>query len=487
MGNITDTARSETRDFAAHPFDDVDALVLSQLMYERMPSCVPTLADAERQYGSFVARLRSCSPRHPLRSLKTLWRRPFPSVPIRTIDHNLGPSDFRLDTNYAGLGDPECTAEFFRVLAVNPRYAPLGFGAYEELHDEARQMQFAAMTVDLGRIPRVTATEPPSTTKQQPAATNRTADQDSAKQTTTNQPTTAKQPDTGPSNTPPAPTLAVVFRGTDTSLVGWKEDLNMACQYPIPAQEAAARYLARVADLWPGRLLVMGHSKGGNLAVYAAMAVPETVRERIDVVYSLDGPGFLPGMMGSHAPEYHAVKAKVRKIVPESSSVGMIFEQLDDDSLAEYAAFVPVRSDGTGVMQHFAFTWQIGRQIGRPSDSKTAATETTTPEISETTETVDGGFSPAPDGLSPIARRFNKSLNDWVLSMPVEQRRRVIDSVYDVLRASGVTSIVDLPKSLPGSIPAMLGAVRSLSADDLAQAGSALRLLAAATLNNLGR
>ncbi|PLS30570.1 hypothetical protein Uis1B_1558 [Bifidobacterium margollesii] len=444
MGNITDFARVETRDFTARPFDDVDALVLSQLMYERMPDCVPTLADAERRYAGLPARLRSFSPAHPFASLRALWNPPFPAVSLKRIDHDLSPSDFRLDTNYAGLGDPACTAEFFRILAVNPRFADLRFGAYEELHDETRQVQFGAATVDLGRIP--------------------------------------------------APTLAVVFRGTDTSLVGWKEDLNMASRYPIPAQEAAARYLCRVASLWPGRLLVMGHSKGGNLAVYAAMAAPDEVADRIGCVYSLDGPGFLPELMGDRAADYHAIKAKVRKIVPEASSVGMIFEQLDDADLGEYAAFVPVKSDGVGVMQHFSFTWQIdvagvdGERRFEEAVSGVAAPTGTSAATSAGAGATSAGSGPAASaGLATSSMRFNRSLNDWVLSMPVEQRRRVIDSVYDVLRASGVTSIVDLPKSLPGSIPAMLAAVRNLSADDLAQVGSALRLLASATLNNLGK
>ena len=464
MGNITDFARIETRDFTARPFDDVDALVLSQLMYERMPDCVPTLAEAERRYAGLPARLRSFSPAHPFASLRALWNPPFPAASLKRIDHDLSPSDFRLDTNYAGLGDPACTAEFFRVLAVNPRFADLRFGAYEELHDETRQVQFGAATVDLGRIPAPTlaASEPA------PVA--------------------------------PAPTLAVVFRGTDTSLVGWKEDLNMASQYPIPAQEAAARYLCRVANLWPGRLLVMGHSKGGNLAVYAAMAAMAASAEvagRIGCVYSLDGPGFLPGMMGDHAADYHAVKAKVRKIVPEASSVGMIFEQLDDADLSEYAAFVPVKSDGVGVMQHFSFTWQID-VTGVDGDRRFEGAAGSGAAVPAGSSGVAGAraasatsagakVASATSGLATASMRFNKSLNDWVLSMPVEQRRRVIDSVYDVLRASGVSSIVELPKSLPGSIPAMLGAVRNLSADDLAQVGSALRLLASAALNNLGK
>lgn len=505
MGCITDFARHETRDFAARPFDGVDALVLAQIMYERMPSAVadaetatteagangepaaeapaadsadsaayadtadassaatatidvaepptaqatataaqdenrphrlasapdtttgesitiPTLAQAEARYGSLRSRLRGFSFRHPLVSLRSLRTPPLPTLPFAQISAALAPKDFQLETGYAGLGDPQRTEEFFRVLAANPRYSSLGFGAYEELYDAMQQLQFAAITVDLGSNVTIDASG------------------------------------TAPATTNAERTLAVAFRGTDTSLVGWKEDFNMASQYPIPAQQAAANYLCRVARLWHGRIIIIGHSKGGNLAEYAALAAPEEVRDRIDRVYALDSPGFLPEMMGEHTVEYRTVKGLVEKIVPESSNVGMIFEQMKQ--INEYAAFTVVQSDvSSGIMQHFAFTWQIGD---------------------------DGHFALAPEGLSTQARFFNRSLNEWVRSMTVEQRRRVIDSMYEILQASGVNSIVDLPKSMPGSLPAMLSTARNLPAEDRNQMISAFRQLTAAAWGNLG-
>lgn len=502
MGCITDFARNETRDFAARPFDGVDALILAQIMYERMPSAVagtesttptkanansnpatdaitadstsnadtassgaaapatvatenppiapadaattptenhdqladtadtatsepttvPTLAQAEARYGSLRSRLRGFSFRHPLASLRSLRTPPLPTLPFSQLSAALAPEDFQLETGYAGLGDPQRTEEFFRILAANPRYSSLGFGAYEELYDAVQQLQFAAITVDLGSNVTIDASG------------------------------------TAPATTNAERTLAVVFRGTDTSLVGWKEDFNMASQYPIPAQQAAADYLCRVARLWRGRFIVIGHSKGGNLAEYAAVAAPEEVRNRIDRVYALDSPGFLPEMMGERIAEYQTVKALVEKIVPESSTVGMIFEQLKQ--INEYAAFTVVRSDASsGIMQHFAFTWQI-------SD--------------------DGHFALAPERLSAQARFFNRSLNEWVHGMTVEQRRRVIDSMYEILQASGVNSIVDLPKSMPGSLLTMLGTARNLPAEDRNQIAAAIRQLTVAVWGNLG-
>ena len=79
----------------------------------------------------------------------------------------------------------------------------------------------------------------------------------------------------------PGGTLAVAFRGTDDSFVGWKEDFNMAFRYPVPAQRAACEYVCAVARLWRGPMVLLGHSKGGNLAVYAAMNAPEPVQRRV--------------------------------------------------------------------------------------------------------------------------------------------------------------------------------------------------------------
>ena len=117
----------------------------------------------------------------------------------------------------------------------------------------------------------------------------------------------------------------VAFRGTDSTLVGWKEDFNMAFQYPVPSQEEAERYLAQAAKHCKGELQVGGHSKGGNLAVYAAAHSAGEVQERIARVYSHDGPGFLGAVLRSG--EFQAVTAKIDKTLPQSSLVGMLLEQ----------------------------------------------------------------------------------------------------------------------------------------------------------------
>ena len=117
----------------------------------------------------------------------------------------------------------------------------------------------------------------------------------------------------------------VAFRGTDSSLVGWKEDFNTSFECPVPSQVEAADYLAAVAGDLDGGIITGGHSKGGNLAVYAAATVAPEVRERVVRAYSHDGPGFLPEVLATSA--FVEVAPKVCKTVPQSSVIGMLLEQ----------------------------------------------------------------------------------------------------------------------------------------------------------------
>ena len=177
--------------------------------------------------------------------------------------------------------------------------------------------------------------------------------------------------------------MVLSFRGTDDSLIGWKEDFNMAFQYPVPAQRAASAYLDTVARLWDGPIVLVGHSKGGNLAIYAAMNADAKVQNRIRHIYSLDGPGFPSEIVTS--PAYRRIQPKVTKIVPSSSIVGMIFETPEPCRV--------VSSDSDGIMQHSAFTWLV-----------------------------DGDqFVTEPD-LSSSSQLFNEELNHWVGALTPEQR-----------------------------------------------------------------
>lgn len=141
----------------------------------------------------------------------------------------------------------------------------------------------------------------------------------------------------------------VGYRGTDSSFTGWKEDFNMACTSPIPSQEHAVHYLEAIAATKPKRLIVGGHSKGANLAVYAALRANIPTQQHIEIVYSHDGPGFKPGVFD--APTWAALEGRIHRTVPQESIIGMFMETAVPPRV--------VKSTEHGIMQHSIFSWDI--------------------------------------------------------------------------------------------------------------------------------
>lgn len=379
-GNIIDYVRTRTGSFDERPFNDVDALVLASLAYQTMPDVVPTLADWERRYGTTTARWRTLMSdpktalRHPLNSLRALRQPDFPATTLADAAADLHPQDFDHNAGYTGLADPKLTEALFAAMARNPRFSSIHVGAVDERFSREHQTQFAAMTLLL-----------------------------------------------------PDGTLVVSFRGTDTSFVGWKEDFNMAFQYPVPAQQLAADYVTRVARLWQGDLVLLGHSKGGNLAVYAALQAGDDVLPRIRRVYSLDGPGFPADVVAGD--RYRAVADRIVKIIPDSSIVGMILDSPEH--------CVVVKSNEYGPMQHLAFSWQVDRDRF-----------VTVPEVSVT------------------SREFKRSLDRMLNEMTPEQLERVVDAMFKVLAASDEHGLIGLMEAGPKTIPAMLGAFAGLTDEE---------------------
>lgn len=393
MGNIIDYAREEQRSFEELPFNEVDALILAQLAYEDIPRLVPALDDERNMYGTFRGRMHHFPmDRHNLRqSAKALLRAPFSAITLKQMDevlHDGADSACQHQVHAANFTDPAIMHSFVRTVAANSRFSGLRVGAFAERFDTDEQTQTAALTFLL-----------------------------------------------------PDGTLVLSFRGTDDSLVGWKEDFNMAFQYPVPAQRMAADYICAVAKLWPGDMILTGHSKGGNSAVYAAMNAPAKIRKRITAVYSLDGPGFPEHVVTSEP--YLSTVSKVHKIVPDSSIIGMVLETPEP--------CVVVKADCEGLMQHFAFAWQV-----------------------------DGDAFVRVDDIAPSSHEFNSSFNRWMTSLSREEREHAVDALFQVIHASGATTFSGLIASMPLSLPSMIGAIVGLTPDERKHLMEAMRMLAAA-------
>lgn len=200
-------------------------------------------------------------------------------------------------------------------------------------------------------------------------------------------------------------TAFVAFRGTDDTLVGWKEDFNMAFTPIVPAQAQASRYLESVLRALPHSLRLGGHSKGGNLAVYAAIHTDAADRTRILEVYNNDGPGFHRQMLSSEA--YSSMQSRIRSIVPESSIVGMLLDHEEPYRI--------VKSSAKGLFQHDGFSWEL---VGDHF--------TTLRHLSDESRTVD------------------RTIKMWLAGMDNTAREEFVDSMYDLLCATNARTLTEL-------------------------------------------
>ena len=198
----------------------------------------------------------------------------------------------------------------------------------------------------------------------------------------------------------------VTFRGTDDTLVGWKENFQLTVMDAVPAQADALKYLLWAAETYPGELVVGGHSKGANLSVYAASMAPEEVQDRITLVCNYDGPGFMEDFLDN--PGYRRILPKIRTLMPENATVGTLLFQED-----EYEVVRSIASNR--LLAHDGFTW----------------------------ETTPTGFVRAEE-LSPSARAIDRGMNDLLRSMNRAQRAEFIDTFFNTLGASGAETLTDV-------------------------------------------
>ena len=141
----------------------------------------------------------------------------------------------------------------------------------------------------------------------------------------------------------------IIFRGTDESLTGWKEDFMMTYSDLIPAQTDAIEYLRKQAELFSGSLNISGHSKGGNLSLYASAMQEEDIQHRIQQIYCWDAPGGHRSILGTEG--YQRVVSKAKRYIPQDSIVGLMLES--------QVPYHIIESQGSGISQHSALMWNI--------------------------------------------------------------------------------------------------------------------------------
>lgn len=204
----------------------------------------------------------------------------------------------------------------------------------------------------------------------------------------------------------PTGELLIVYRGTDTAVVGWKEDMNMTFLSPVPSQLSAVEYLEFVASKTEAPMYLMGHSKGGNLAIYSSAFCEKEIHNRIQRIYSLDGPGFSSGTLDSI---YHKdIIDKVVNYIPEQSIIGLFLDSVGEVNF--------INSNRIAMLQHNGFMWVID----------------------------ENGFEPSEK--SRYSRQIDESFNLWIDELNIEQRKLFVDTLFSVIDVSKAENVTDLTR-----------------------------------------
>lgn len=239
----------------------------------------------------------------------------------------------------------------------------------------------------------------------------------------------------------------IVYRGTDDTIVGWKEDFNLGYMDVVPAQTDALSYLEKASKVLKGKIIVGGHSKGGNLAIYSASMSDEKIQKRITDVYNNDGPGFKKEFFETSS--YAAIRNKEHTFVPQLSIIGMLFSHSD--------AYCTVESDAQGLYQHDPFSWHVM--------SKEFV------ELSDTNEQ---------------SKFIGKTVNEWINALNREQRELFIETVFGILRGTNATTNTELTENIGESLMKMLKAMTKLDAQTRDATFKILQLLFKNARENVG-
>lgn len=200
-------------------------------------------------------------------------------------------------------------------------------------------------------------------------------------------------------------TILLVYRGTDSSFSGWAESLAMSFDEEIPAQTSAKNYLESIAKKYDGRIILTGHSKGGNLVVFAASTVDKEIQDRIKRVYNLDGPGFLPEFY--KRADYSSIGEKVRLLLPKSSVFGML---LDGVGTLEV-----VDAKGILIEQHSPYNWHLKNGVFKTLDQ-----------------------------VDSISKFTNDSINKWMKSIDREERKNIIKLIFNLFDQTGAANLKEI-------------------------------------------
>ena len=200
----------------------------------------------------------------------------------------------------------------------------------------------------------------------------------------------------------------ISFRGTDSTITGWKESLLMSCTSDIEGAKEAVDYLNNVAKLLKGDLIIGGHSKGGNFAMYASAFCDDSIKKRIIKIYNNDGPGFRDEIVNSQ--QYKSILPKICSIVPQTSIIGQLLYSSGGDEKV-------IKSNAVGILQHDAMTWEVTKDSF--VDSK----------------------------LDSFSNFVKVTLGSWLEGLDDETRESIVSTVFSMIEESKAETFVEFGES----------------------------------------
>lgn len=222
--------------------------------------------------------------------------------------------------------------------------------------------------------------------------------------------------------------MYISYLGTDDSIYGWKEDFNMAFMENIPAQIDGVKYLKAISKKYSRKKIrVGGHSKGGNIAIFASVSMTNKIQKRIIKIYNYDGPGFSGKILENKKQEN--IIEKINTYIPQDSVIGRILEHEEK--------CIVIKSIEKGIFQHDIFSWQVMKDDLIKLENVTKGSEL-----------------------------INNTIRNWLEETTIEQRKIFINSIFELIYATSSNTINEISENWIKSLRKIAKTYKELPEDD---------------------
>ncbi len=232
--------------------------------------------------------------------------------------------------------------------------------------------------------------------------------------------------------------LYISYIGTDSTINGWKEDFNMSFMNNLPCQISGKEYLERISKKYKNKLIRLGgHSKGGNVAIYAAVTVDENIQNRIIKIDNFDGPGFHKEFIQKYGNKQ--IIKKIETFIPQDSIIGRMLGHKEKVTICH--------SNAKNIYQHFTHSWEVSCDKIVKLDKNTKMSE-----------------------------NINNMLIEWLNNTTEEDRKIFVDSVFELFESTNADTFKEINKSLINNIPKILSKYKKIPPKERKHISSMIKL-----------